>query len=59
MTPLQVVELIKHCIEHDKRTFNDSYVNITADYKFSNDPEEKRILKEIIALLDILREELY
>lgn len=59
MTPLQVVKLIKHCIEHDKQTFNDSYVNITYDYKFSKDPQEKSILKEIISLLDILREELY
>ncbi len=59
MTPLQVIKLIKHCISDDEQTFEDTYANIASDHKFSTNPEEKVILKELMNLLDSLRLELY
>ena len=51
----EIREIITEWIQYGDDPFEDNYASILEEYEKTTDEEQKKILKEVLALMDVLR----
>jgi hypothetical protein len=59
LTPVDVVKLIKDIVSYGDDLFEEGYTELICKYRECTDEEEKKLLEELIELLDILYKRMF